>query len=63
MIDGKHTNRFILVFLSNELKEMEENIMKYYNDYIWRGRSCDIIILCIDPPRSTKFHTIKLLGD
>ena len=64
IIDGKHTNRFILVSIcKKKLRETEEEIVKYYNELMYRDCICDVVILGCDLPKSTKFYTIKILGD
>lgn len=64
MIDGNHTNRFIVVCICNkELITDQKEIMKQYVDYVYRDRVCDIVILGVNLPKLMKFHTIKVLGD
>ena len=64
MIDDVHTNRFILVCIcNNQLKETEEYIVKNYNDLLNQDRICDVVILGINLPEPTNFHTVKVLGE
>ena len=64
MVDGKHTNRFILVCICNkELKETKKNIEEYYSKLLNEDHVCDVILFCINLPESKEFHKIKVLGN
>lgn len=64
MIDGKRTNRFVLVCIcNNQFKETEEDIVKYYNELLNDDRICDVVILGINLSEPKNFRTVKVLGD